>query len=171
MTSPAASAALRAPGLTWQQVFPGEETQIRELRRWLTGLLPECANREDVVTVAAELATNAVRHTASGRGGWFAAEVTWYPAAVRVVVADQGAPTGPHLIHDPMSESGRGLLVVSELATRTGVAGNERGRWVWAELPWTGDGARVPAGSPAAMKDRSAMAGDLLASRHSGAVT
>jgi hypothetical protein len=44
----------------------------------------------------AELATNAVTHTAS-RGGLFAVEVevACYAQAVRVTVADQGAPEGP----------------------------------------------------------------------------
>jgi hypothetical protein len=44
----------------------------------------------------AELATNAVTHTAS-RGGLFAVEVevACYAQAVRVTVADQGAPKGP----------------------------------------------------------------------------
>jgi anti-sigma regulatory factor (Ser/Thr protein kinase) len=158
-------------GLRWRHVFRGDEAQIRELRRWLAGLLPDCATRDDVMTVAVELATNTVKHTASGRGGWFAAEVTWHPAAVRIVVADQGAPTGPQLIDDPMAESGRGMVVVRELSARTGVAGDERGRLVWAEVTWTGDAAAPPAGFPdgceAAIRDGQ----QLLAVRHSRAVT
>jgi serine/threonine-protein kinase RsbW len=62
------------------------------MRRWLASLLPECPAREDVVCVATELGTNAVRHTASGRGAWFAVEVTWHRSVVRVAVADGGAP-------------------------------------------------------------------------------
>ena len=159
------------PELRWRRVFRGDEAEIPELRRWLAGLLPDCAARDDVMTVAVELATNAVKHTASGLGGWFAVEVTWHPAAVRIVVADQGAPTGPQLIDDPMAESGRGLLVVRELSARTGTAGDERGRLVWAEVAWTGGAATRPAGFPdgcqAAIRDGQ----QLLASRHGGAVT
>lgn len=46
---------------------------------------------------------------------------------VRVVVADQGASSGPRLIDDPMAESGRGLLVVRGLSALTGVAGGRAG--------------------------------------------
>jgi hypothetical protein len=33
-------------------------------------------------------------------------------------------------------EGGRGLLVVRELSARTGIAGGQHGREVWAEIPW-----------------------------------
>src|SRR5215470_4804746 len=56
-----------APELRWHRRFPGEERQISGLRRWLAGLLPECPSRDDVVTVAVELATNTLKFTASGR--------------------------------------------------------------------------------------------------------
>ena len=126
-------------------MFRGDEAQIREVRRWVTGLLPECPARDDVISVGSELAANAVRHTATGRGGWFAAEITCYPTAVRIAVADQGAPRGPRLIDDPMSEAGRGLQVVRALSARTGVAGGTQGRLVWAEIPWAADGPELPA--------------------------
>jgi serine/threonine-protein kinase RsbW len=140
-----------APGseLRWRHVFPGDERQLRALRRWLESLLPVCAARDATVTVAVELATNAVQWTASGRGGRFALEITWYGQAVRVTVADGGAPTGPRLIDDPMSEHGRGLLMVRELSARIGVTGDQRGRLVWAEIPWTGEGAVRPGSFPA----------------------
>src|SRR6266568_95221 len=77
-----------AAELKWRELFPGEEQQISALRRWLTGLLPECPSRDDVVTVAVELATNAVKFTASGQGGSFAVEITWGGTVVRVGVAD-----------------------------------------------------------------------------------
>jgi serine/threonine-protein kinase RsbW len=89
-----------------------------------------------VACVATELATNAVVHTASGRGGWFAVEITWHRAVVRVAVADCGAPGGPRMIDDPAGEHGRGLLVVRSLSVRTGVCGDHRGRLVWADVPW-----------------------------------
>jgi len=128
----------------YQQVFPGTEQQIRELRRWLTDRLPDCGTRDDIITIAAELATNAVKHTASGRGGWFTVEVSWHTAAVRIAVADQGATSGPRLTGDldPLAESGRGLQVVSGLSACAGVAGGRDGRLVWAEVPWPGRGFR-----------------------------
>ena len=75
-------------GLRWRRVFPGEGSQLGVLRRWLASLLPQCPARDDVTLVASELGTNAIVHTASGRGGWFAVEITWHRAVVRVAVAD-----------------------------------------------------------------------------------
>ena len=137
--SPAVSAVLTQE-LRWRRVFPGEERQLWLLRRWIAALLPECPARNDVVCVATELGTNAVRHTASGRGGWFIAEVTWYSQVVRVAVADSGAPTEPQLAGDPLADHGRGLLIVRALSVRTGVVGDARARLVWADIPWNNAG-------------------------------
>jgi anti-sigma regulatory factor (Ser/Thr protein kinase) len=126
-----------ASELKWRKVFPGEEQQISALRRWLTGLLPECPARDDVVTVAVELATNAVKFTASGQGGSLGVEIAWSGSIVRVGVADDGAPDGPHLIEDPLSEHGRGLMIVRALSLRAGVDGDHRGRLAWADIAWT----------------------------------
>ena len=134
-----------APGSRWRRDFPGEESQLGVLRRWLASLLPPCAARDDVIAVANELGSNAIVHTLSGRGGRFAVEVTWYGPLVRVAVADGGAPAGPRIIDDPAGEHGRGLLVVRELSARTGECGDERGRLVWADVPWGDAGAAEPA--------------------------
>jgi len=128
--------AVPASGLWWRRVFPGEERQLGVLRRWLELLLPDCPARGDVACVATELGTNAVRHTASGRGGWFAVEITWHRQAVRVAVADGGAAGAPRVIDDLAAEHGRGLLVVRGLSVRTGVCGDHRGRIMWADVPW-----------------------------------
>ena len=144
--TPGASSA-PLPGLRWRRVFPGEERQLGEVRRWLASLLPDCPARHDVASVATELGANAVRHTATGRGGWFAVEVTWHRPAVRVAVADCGAPGGPRMIDEPAGEHGRGLLVVHGLSVRTGVCGDHRGRLVWADVPWGDVGAAEPASS------------------------
>ena len=98
------ASARPASGLRWRRVFPGEERQLGVLRRWLTSLCPACPARDDLAMVANELSSNAIRHTASGRGGWFAVEVAWAGPVVRVTVADSGAATEPHVIDDPGSE-------------------------------------------------------------------
>ncbi|MGH3403015.1 MAG: ATP-binding protein [Streptosporangiaceae bacterium] len=119
------------------------------MRRWLTLLLPKCSARDDLTFVASELAANAVVHTASGRpGGRFLVEVIWSPSIARVAVADSGAPSAPHVISDPAGERGRGLLVVTGLAARIGVWGDQRGRLVWADVPWEDDHA--PTAEPSA---------------------
>jgi anti-sigma regulatory factor (Ser/Thr protein kinase) len=134
-----ASARPASPPWRWRQVLPGEERQLPALRRWLASLLPVCTARDDVIAVATELSSNAIKHTASGQGGGcFGVEITWHGPVIRVTVADRGAPGEPQVIQDPLAENGRGLLVVNGLAARTGVCGDARGRQVWADLLWDG---------------------------------
>jgi len=132
------SRSLSAPsaGERWRRVFPGEERQLSLVRRWLESLLPDCPARDDVLCIATELGTNAICHTASGRGGHFALEVIRQGATVRVAVKDGGAAGAPGVIDDPEGEQGRGLLVVQGLSARFGVHGDHRGRTVWAEVSW-----------------------------------
>ncbi len=175
LVAPRSRAAFPArPAQRWRRVFPGHEAELRPMRQWLAGLLPGTPARDDVIVVSVELATNAVKHTASGRGGFFAVEITWHaqPAIVRIAVADGGAPTGPRTPSgpDPLSDHGRGLQVVRGLASRTGVCGDRRGRLVWADVPWIGGtpaDSDYPAGYEAALRDGQAR----LAAEHSEAVT
>lgn len=133
-----------ASPLRWRNVFPGEQRQMAVLRRWLNSLLPDCAARSDVVCVATELGTNAVLHTASGRDGWFAVEITWYGSVVRVAVADCGGAGEPHQVTDADGEHGRGLAVVSRLAVQAGFHGDRHGRLVWADIPWDMPRPQIP---------------------------
>jgi signal transduction histidine kinase len=126
------------PPLRWWRIFPGEAVQLRLLRRWIAAFLPEGPARDDVASVATELASNAVRHTASGVDGYFAVEICCRDDVIRVAVADSGAPTGPRLVPETGGENGRGLVLVRALAIRTGVAGDYRSRLVWADLSWPG---------------------------------
>lgn len=150
---------MRAPALRWRRAFPGDPAQMGALRRWLEQLLPPCPSRDDVASVAVELCTNAVRHTASGQGR-FAVEVTWTVQTVRVAVFDNGAPDGPRVIEDPLREDGRGLLMVNTLSARRGVTGDARGRVVWADILWAGQGVpgqpEFPDGFLSAIRDAEA---------------
>jgi serine/threonine-protein kinase RsbW len=133
------TAQLPAPGrvLRWDRSFPGRSAELRNVRRWLTGLLPAGPARDDAISIAVELATNAVRHTDSGHGGRFTVEVSWGDRVLRICVADDGAPTGPRWPAGPCpaNESGMGLYLVCALAARTGECGDAHGRRVWAEVP------------------------------------
>jgi serine/threonine-protein kinase RsbW len=165
---PSDAAPALISGMSWRRLFQGEERQLAALRRWLELLLPDCPARDDVAVVATELGSNAIRHTASGRGGWFAVDITWHQPAVRVAVTDCGSPGQPQVIDDPDGERGRGLLVVRGLSVRTGVCGDHRGRLVWADVPWD-DAAAAESASPqnpheAAIEDGHA----VLASRFTG---
>lgn len=124
------------PALRWRRVFPGEARELAALRRFLAVLLPECSARDDVMCVATELSSNALRHTASGHGGRFAVEIVWDAAAVHLAVSDGGAPSGPRVVDDLRQENGRGLLLVRGLSRSCGVCGDQRGRVVWADVPW-----------------------------------
>lgn len=130
------------PPPPWLRLFPGEASQLNLVRRWLRSLLPECPARDDVLVVTTELSTNALQHTASGLGNWFAVAITWDQETIRVAVADCGAPGTPHEVYEPRSESGRGLQVVNGLSVRCETSGDEKGRLVWAEVTW--DGAPGP---------------------------
>ena len=151
-------AAEPGPGARWRRVFPGEQPQLAVLRRWLNSLLPECGARADVICVATELGTNAVLHTATGRGGWFAVEITWYGPVVRVAVADCGGPGEPQVLDYADDEHGRGLAVVRGLAVRCGFLGDHHGRLAWADVPWDQPLAQTqtqtPAQTPAQAQER-----------------
>ena len=138
-------------GMRWRTVFRGEERQLGAMRRWLTSLLPAVPARDDVTLVATELASNAICHTASGRGGWFTVEITWWQSVVRVGVTDGGGPAQPRVAGDPAGERGRGLLLVTGLSLRTGARGDQQGRLVWADVSWDG-----PAPAAAAVTPRTA---------------
>ena len=140
------STPLRDPFPRWRRVFPGRDDQVREVRRWLARLLPGAPERDDVVVVAVELVTNAIRHTASGRGGLVMVEVTWCGPVLRVAVADDGAAGGPRLAAGQagLAEGGRGLHLVRALTASTGVCGDDRGRLVWADIAWSGARPAAP---------------------------
>jgi serine/threonine-protein kinase RsbW len=141
-----------APTGSWRRTFPGEPRQLGELRRWIASLLPPRPPRDNVTSVADELASNAIRHTRSGNdGGQFTVEITRHGLLVRVTVTDDGAPSRPQLVDDPDSEHGRGLVVVNALAVRAGVHGDRQGRRVWADIGWdaSSPASAMPAPSPA----------------------
>ena len=111
------------PPLRWRRVFPGQEAELRHVRYWLSELLPDCPARADLITITIELAANAVRHSASGLGGFFAVELSWLgnPATVRVAVADAGGLSGPQQAAGAGLTAllGTGPLSISPLATGT----------------------------------------------------
>lgn len=129
------------PCLAWRRFFPGEFEQVSVVRRWIAELLPECDARDTAVLVASELATNAVRHSASSLpGGRFGVGVTWEAESVRIEVADCGGPKVPAVIEDADGEDGRGLWLVARLSDSLRVSGDEEGRLVRARIPWGADG-------------------------------
>ncbi|QES50422.1 hypothetical protein DEJ50_23955 [Streptomyces venezuelae] len=117
---------------------------------------------DDAAQVVAELAGNAVTHgRVPGRG--FRLSMDLRPGrTLRIEVADTRCEAAPAVAAQrpvPEAESGRGLLLVSALATRWGT---ERGlpplKTVWAEIDLSGGispdrGTRDPAGRPSVRLD------------------
>ena len=77
--------------MRWCKVFPGQEDQITEAASFVAQLLGSHPDGDGIARCAAELAANAIRHTATGQDGFFATEVTWTGQTVRVAVSDGGA--------------------------------------------------------------------------------
>ncbi len=132
---------LHPGGLTWRRTFPGTLDQIPQARRFVRFLLADSPTQEDAELIASELSTNAIRHTSSGGPhGTFIVEVTRTVTTVRIAVYDSGWGGIPkfakHPTRRPTTESGRGLAIVSALATETGYEGTDDiGHMVWATLP------------------------------------
>ena len=144
------------PARHWARTFGGTPASVREARRFVAEMLPGCPAREVLVACVSELSTNAIAHTASGRGGTFTVAVDLPRDGVaRIAVTDEGGasvpvarpldPVAPGL----MAEGGRGLALVAACTNRWGVAEGDRkgpggpGRTVWAEACWP-----VPVPSP-----------------------
>jgi anti-sigma regulatory factor (Ser/Thr protein kinase) len=130
----------------WTRQFRGGADQVLEVRHWLEDLLPDCAARADVILLASELCTNAIVHSRSGEaGGQFSVDIDWAPALARVVIGDQGSATAPAIAPRrgdavQLGESGRGLLLVDNVADDWGTASRPNRRWVWADVGWQARG-------------------------------
>ena len=126
----------------WTRRFQGGPDQVLEVRHWLEELLPDCAARADVLLLASELCTNAIVHSRSGEaGGQFSVDVDWAPTLTRVVIGDQGSAKAPAVAPRSgdmaqLGESGRGLLLVDDVADDWGTASCPNRRWVWADVQW-----------------------------------
>jgi serine/threonine-protein kinase RsbW len=120
----------------FSRYFLGSAPSVTEARRFITSLLRDWPAVDTAELIVSELATNAIRHTASGRfGGRFLVSVQAHPDRLWLGVLDEGGHSSPLVFrHSPDGEDGRGLLLVSSLAIDWGVWGDERGRTVWAAL-------------------------------------
>jgi hypothetical protein len=96
--------------------------------------------------MASELCTNAVLHSRSGEaGGQFSVDIDWAPTLARIVVGDQGSAKTPAVAARTadaveLPGSGRGLLLVDDLADDWGTASQPNRRWVWADVQWRARG-------------------------------
>jgi anti-sigma regulatory factor (Ser/Thr protein kinase) len=127
------------PALMAADWFAGTPEAVGQARRFVAGVLGEdCPRLGEVLLLVSEIATNAVRHTASGApGGWFDLTVSVTSGLVRVTVTDRGSASEPRVRHGGKPgepEGGRGLLLVEQLADKWGSAGGRKRRVVWFEM-------------------------------------
>jgi serine/threonine-protein kinase RsbW len=120
---------------SYSRSYPGCTEQAGAVRRFVADVLEGSSALDDAVLCVSELVANAILHSKSGLpGGRFKVRVSCYPAGhVRVEVTDQGGLWIP----DPSGRQnhGRGLLIVSHLATDWGIVGDgQTGRTAWFEL-------------------------------------
>ncbi|MGI5348685.1 SpoIIE family protein phosphatase [Streptomyces sp. CA-250714] len=118
-------------------ISPGDPRSLHEARhalrtalhRWSLGSLADTAE-----LLASEMATNALLHT-EGDATLTARPVRNGGRAVRIAVTDT-SPTSPQRrAATEQSTSGRGLMLIEELATDWGVEPRGNGKRVWCEIP------------------------------------
>ena len=119
------------------RTFAGSPEEIRSVRHFVGQLIEGCPVADDLILLASEIATNAVRHTASGQDGTFCVLVQAADGRARVEVHDLGSATAPAVrrCRQP-GESGAGLSLVEMIADRWGFHGGQLGRVVWFEMSW-----------------------------------
>jgi serine/threonine-protein kinase RsbW len=120
------------------RTFRGTSDQIAAVRCFVRSAFGNHLACDDAVLVASELAANAVAHTASGdEGGTFTVHLATVSAErVAMFVTDQGGPTVAKARHaDVDAESGRGLDIVTAIASLFVVAGNADWCGVLAVIP------------------------------------
>jgi serine/threonine-protein kinase RsbW len=92
---------------------------------------------DDVVLVATELVSNAIRHAEPQSGGEVTIAWDVEGRAIVVRVTDGGADSRPRVRHpSPKDTSGRGLALVEALATTWGVDDTPEATTVWAQLSY-----------------------------------
>jgi anti-sigma regulatory factor (Ser/Thr protein kinase) len=122
-----------SPPQVWSRTFPAATAQIGQTRRFLAEILADEPTADDAVLCLSELATNATVHSRSRDGGHFTVLVERHGQRLRVAVRDQGGPWAQPNGAD--EHHGRGLLIVSRLATSWGRDGQAAFGWtVWFEM-------------------------------------
>lgn len=116
--------------------LPHTSESVRRARRTIAAFLDPSevpvSVVEDLLLLVSELVTNAVVHAASPAVVRLDADVT----RIKVAVADRDAEGAPRVTgSDPLSSSGRGVMLVDRLASRWGVEVQCDGKVVWFELP------------------------------------
>ena len=133
MQAPVSQQATTAPPVL-SRAFSATPAQIREARRFLSGLLDGSPAADDAILCISEMAANATIHSNSRRpGGYFTVRAEIHADRLRVEVHDGG---GPWTVPPPDGvQHGHGLHIISQLAHAWGITGDSDAGWtVWAEI-------------------------------------
>jgi anti-sigma regulatory factor (Ser/Thr protein kinase) len=115
--------------------FPGLPAAISAVRKVVADVMAGSPRADDVVLIACEYATNAIRHSPSGLpGGEFTLRIWIRTGWVRIEVIDLGTGDWMPALARFDEENGRGLIVVAALSEIWGHAGGR----AWAEIGWPG---------------------------------
>ena len=131
--------------MTSQRSFPATAGSIREARRFVLDQLSQVpdAMREQVGLIVSELVTNAVVHAASS----YTVALDLEPQTLTLEVADKGngLPFPADAPPPPDQHHGRGLLIVTQLASEWGVKqhAGDPGKTVWVKVPLSPRGRRA----------------------------
>ncbi|HRD61308.1 MAG TPA: response regulator [Nocardioides sp.] len=114
--------------------FDADVRTVPEVRDWVRHTLERwgvTAEPDEALLVATELAANAVLHA----GTSYQVRLSAAPGLLRIEVADDGAGTPEPQPFSSTAESGRGVVLVSALATSWGIeTEGGPGKVTWAEL-------------------------------------
>jgi anti-sigma regulatory factor (Ser/Thr protein kinase) len=117
----------------FEGTFSAEPAQVGRARRALAQALDGHPAADTATLIASEFATNAVLHSASGRGGKFTLRAEIGPGCVRVEVEDAGGTwnQGRHGDGRP-----HGFDVIEAFAGHEnwGILGDPAGRVAWARI-------------------------------------
>lgn len=110
-----------------QEDFQPEPLSVRAVRQFVTKALSNLPQLDDIVLTASELATNVIRHAHTP----FTVQLELHQNMVRLEITD-GSSIVPAV--EDLSESQRGLRLVTAASDNWGIEGNHNGKTIWAEF-------------------------------------
>lgn len=134
--TPSAGRSLRSPEgrpPRRSRSFAPDASEVSAARHFVAAVLESWGLEfEDLPLLVSELATNAVLHARSD----FEVSVEKVPGHLRVEVFDQNTRLPSFAVAPPDAYSGRGLLLLRELASAWGVESHsDVGKTIWFEVP------------------------------------
>src|SRR5437868_5644220 len=137
----------RSDPMAWRRTYRGSADQVTAARVFAKTLFAGTGREDDVASIVAELGTNAIRHSQSGKvGGCFGLEITLEDIAY-IAITDQGGGVscpaiGAEQNGQDLAEGGMGLLMVANMARWVGIHGGTVGGFAGGadlEMPPEGD--------------------------------